>query len=96
MAKRHFKNFNTRGQPGGAAVKCTRSASVAQGLPVWIPGVDMAPLGKPYCGRRPMYKVEEDGHGCYLRAGLPQQKRGGLAADVSSGLIFLKKKNFQF
>ena len=24
---------------------------------------------------------------------LPQQKRGGLAADVSSGLIFLKKKN---
>ena len=31
---------------------------------VWIPGVDMAPLGKPRCGRRPTYKVEEDGHGC--------------------------------
>ena len=28
------------------------------------PGVDMAPLGMPCCGRRPTYKVEEDGHGC--------------------------------
>ena len=41
------------GLPGGAAVKFARSASVAQGSLVWIPGVDMAPLGKPYCGRRP-------------------------------------------
>ena len=29
---------------------------------------------KPCCGRGPMYKVEEDGHGCKLRASLPQQK----------------------
>ena len=28
------------------------------------PGEDMAPLGKPCCGRCPTYKVEEDGHGC--------------------------------
>ena len=28
------------------------------------PRPDMAPLGKPCCGRRPTYKVEEDGHGC--------------------------------
>ena len=35
------------------------------GSPVRIPGVDMAPRGKkPCCGRRPTYKVDEDGHGC--------------------------------
>ena len=53
-----------RGWPGGAAVKCTHSASAAQGSPVQILGVDVAPRGKPCCGRRPTYKVEEDGHGC--------------------------------
>ena len=30
---------------------------------------------KPCCGRHPIYKVEEDGHGCQLRANLPQQKK---------------------
>ena len=52
------------GQPGGAEVEFTHSASAAQGSPVRIPGADMAPLGKPWCGRRPTYKVEEDGKGC--------------------------------
>ena len=47
-------------------------------------------LANPCCGRRPTYKVEEDGHGISLRDSLPQQKIGGLAV-VSSGLIFLKK-----
>ena len=45
-----------------------------RGSPVWIPGADMAPLGKPYCGRRHTYKVEEDGHGCELGDTIPQQK----------------------
>ena len=40
------------------------SASAAWGLPVRIPGVDMAPLDTPCCGRCPTYKVEEDGHRC--------------------------------
>ena len=55
-----------RGQPSGAVVKCTHSASTAQGslVRIPIPGADMALLGMPCCGRRPTYKVEEDGHGC--------------------------------
>uniref|UniRef100_A0A9L0SP25 RNA-directed DNA polymerase n=2 Tax=Equus caballus TaxID=9796 RepID=A0A9L0SP25_HORSE len=52
------------GRPGGTVVKCTRSASMAQGLLAGIPGADMETLGKPCCGRHPTYKVEEDGHRC--------------------------------
>ena len=74
-------------------VKCARSALAAWGLLVQIPGAGMVPIGTPCCGRRPTYKkVEEDGHGCWLRASLPQQKKKGGLAAVSSGLIFLKNK----
>ena len=48
---------------GLVVVKFARSALVARGSPVQIPGVDMAPLVKPCCGRHPTYKLEEDGHG---------------------------------
>ena len=54
----------SRGWHSGSVVKCTRSASAAWGSPVRILGADMEPLGKPCSGRRPTYKVEEDGHGC--------------------------------
>ena len=36
------------GRPGGTAVKFTCFALAAWGLPVRIPGVDMAPLGKSH------------------------------------------------
>ena len=59
------------GWPSGTAVEFTYSASAAW---VWIPGADVVPLGRPCCGRRPTYKVEEDEHRCQLRVNLPQQK----------------------
>ena len=40
----------------------------------------------------PTYKTEEDWHRCYLRANLPQAKRGRLVTDVSSGESFSAKK----
>ena len=69
--------IHIEGRPGGAAVKFAHSASAAQGSLVRIPGADMTLLGEPCCGRHPMYKVEEDRHGCFLRASLPQQKEEG-------------------
>src|SRR3712207_5622154 len=66
-----------RKNEGGQLVAQRLSAHdqlAALGSLVWIPGADMAPLGKLWSGRRPTYEVEEDGHGCELRASLPQQE----------------------
>ena len=52
----------THGPAQWRSSKCACSASAAQGLPVQILDMDMAPLGTPCCGRHPTYKVEEDGH----------------------------------
>ena len=52
------------GQPSGTAVQFARSFSVAWGSLVQIQAGTYAPLIKACCGRRPTYKVEEDGHGC--------------------------------
>ena len=55
-------------------VKCAHSALAARGSLARILGATMALRRKPCCSRHPTYKVEEDGHGCWLRASLPQQK----------------------
>ena len=53
-----------RGWPGGVAVKFPHSSWAARGSPVRILGSDLLTAVKTCCGRRPTYKIEEDGHGC--------------------------------
>ena len=69
-------------------VKFMNSALVAWGLKVQILGTDLAPLVSPHCVVIPC-KIEEKWHRCYISDNLPQARRGRLAADVSSGPIFL-------
>ena len=62
----YYLKRQDRGRPGGAAVKCARSASwrrpgVRRFGSLCGPGTAWQ---KPCCGRSPIYKVEEDGHGC--------------------------------
>ena len=65
IRKKKVKNISYRGQPGGTALKCTCSASRGPGFATSDPGCGHGTARqKPCCGRRPMYKVEEDGHGC--------------------------------
>ena len=46
MASKAFMSKGPkRGRPGGAVVKCARSASAAPGSPVLIPGVDKPRFG---------------------------------------------------
>ena len=50
-----------RGRPSGAVVKFAHSALAAQGSLVWVPGTDLAPLTKPYCGGIPHIKQRKMG-----------------------------------
>ena len=49
-------------------------------------------LLKSYCSRHPVYKIKEDGMDVSSGPVFLSKKRGGLVADVSSGLMFLKTK----
>ena len=67
---------------------------------LWQPGVHWlrsqvrtyAPLVKPCCGRHSRIKQRKLGPGVSSRPVFLSKKRGGLVADVSPGIIFLKKK----
>ena len=60
----HIKNLEVGARPVSQRLSSPVPLLSVQGSLVRIPGADMAPLGTPCCGRRPTYKVEEDGHGC--------------------------------
>ena len=59
-----LKNVASGGQPYGAAVMFVRSASVAQGSLVRIPGADLCATCHTMLWRHPTYKIEEGGHSC--------------------------------
>ena len=67
------------GQPGGAAVKFARSTSATCGSLVRIPGSD------PGC--RPTHCSSS-----HVVAGIPHTKWRKMGTDVSSGPVFLSKK----
>ena len=87
-----LKKYLFGGRPGGKAVKCTHSASAARSSPVRMSGADMVPLGVPCCGRHPTIKSRGRWARMLAQGQSSSAQRGGLAADVSSGLIFLQRK----
>ena len=53
-----------QGWPGGVVVKFALSASVAQGLQVWILGVGLHNAHEAILWWKTTYKIEEDWHRC--------------------------------
>ena len=82
------------GQPGGTAVRFACSDSAARGSPIQIPGMDLCTAYQAMLWQAShiLKKVEEDGAWMLAQGQSSSTKRGRLAANVSSGLIFLKKK----
>ena len=60
----HQKSVTLGGRPGGVVGKFAHSALAAWALLVRIPAAHLAVLIKLCCGRRPTYKIEDDGHRC--------------------------------
>ena len=82
--------------PHGRVVNFVRSASVSQGLLVQILGTDLHTTHQAMLWQHPTEKSQNDlqvGYTTmYWDFGERKKKRGRLAADVSSGPIFLAKK----
>ena len=81
-----------RGWHSGTVVKFACSALTAQGSVAQIPGVDLHATFQAMLQQAS--HIENRGRRPWILAqGQPSSaKRGGLAADLSSGLIFLKRK----
>ena len=89
-----FKKSCHSGWPSGIVVKFSHSPLAAWGLQVQILGVDLHTAHQAMLWWHPTQKkIEEDWHRCQLSNNLPQAKRGRQATDVSSGPIFLTRKN---
>ena len=89
--KQHLQNFN-RGHLSGIVVKFVVSILMTQSSRVQTLGADLHTTHQALLWQYPTCKIEEEWHTCWLSDNLPQAKRGRLAIDVNSGMIFLIKK----
>ena len=81
----------SQGRPGGIAIKFANSTSEAPGLPVWIPDVDPRMAYQALLWQ--VSHIQSRGRWARMFSWVQSSsaKRRGLVADVSLGLIFLKK-----
>ena len=80
------------GQPGGAAVKFSCSASAVWGLPVRILGEDLRTVQQAMLWQASHTKSRGRWAWMLAHGQSSLAKRRGLATDVSAGLIFFNKK----